>query len=38
MIGFSEAYYVIWTDPAAQRSMVVRYVLFNGPVEDYRIA
>lgn len=38
VIGFSEAYYVIWTDPEAGRSMVVRYVLFNGPVEDYQIA
>lgn len=29
--GFSEAYYIIWADPATQRTMVVRYVLFNGP-------
>lgn len=36
--GFSEAYYVIWTDPAATRSMVVRYVLFNGPTDGTKIA
>ncbi len=36
--GFSEAYYVIWTDPAKKRSMVVRYVLFNGPTDGTKIA
>jgi hypothetical protein len=34
----SEAYYVLWTDAACGRSMVVRYVLHNGPVEEARVA
>ena len=36
--GFNEAYYVIWTDPAQQLSMVIRYVLFNGPDADSQVA
>lgn len=36
--GASEAYYVLWTDAARGRSMVVRYVLHNGPVEEARVA
>ena len=34
----AEAYYVTWTDAARGLSMVVRYVLFNGPIEEARIA
>jgi FkbH-like protein/thioester reductase-like protein len=34
----SEAYYLLWTDAARGLSMVVRYVLHNGPVEEAKIA
>lgn len=37
-VNASEAYYVLWTDPVRRRSMVVRYVLHNGPIEEARIA
>ncbi len=36
--GFNEAYYVIWTDPAQELSMVIRYVLFNGPTAETQVA
>jgi hypothetical protein len=38
IVGFSEAYYVLWNDPTQKISMVVRYVLFNGPTEETKIA
>jgi hypothetical protein len=38
IIGFSEAYYVLWNDPKQKLSMVVRYVLFNGPTNETKIA
>jgi hypothetical protein len=38
VIGFSEAYYVLWNDPVQKLSMVMRYVLFNGPTEETKIA
>ncbi len=37
-VDFSEAYYVLWTDPKTNQSMVVRYVLHNGILEEYRMA
>ncbi|MDP2312964.1 MAG: thioester reductase domain-containing protein [Pseudomonadota bacterium] len=37
-VNATEAYYVLWTDPVHQRSMVVRYVIHNGPIEEARIA
>ncbi len=37
-IGFSEAYYVLWNDPIQKLSMIVRYVLFNGPTEETKLA
>lgn len=37
-IGSSEAYYVLWTDPVRRLQMVVRYVLFNGPIEEAKVA
>ncbi|WP_018969776.1 hypothetical protein [Rubritalea marina] len=36
--GFSESFYVLWNDPEQQLSMIVRYVLFNGPTEETKIA
>ena len=35
---FNEAYYVIWVDPEQQLSMVMRYVLFNGPDAESKVA
>jgi FkbH-like protein/thioester reductase-like protein len=37
-VNDSETYYVFWTDAPRGLSMVVRYVLFNGPIEEARIA
>lgn len=37
-VDASEAYYVLWTQPETQRSMVVRYVLHNGPIEEAKIS
>lgn len=34
----TEAHYVLWNDPARELAMVVRYVLFNGPIDEARIA
>jgi len=34
----SETYYVLWTDAARGLFMVMRYVLFNGPIEEARVA
>jgi thioester reductase-like protein len=37
-VNESETYYVFWTDAPRGLSMVIRYVLFNGPIEEARIA
>ncbi|HEY9720741.1 MAG TPA: hypothetical protein V6D47_01935, partial [Oscillatoriaceae cyanobacterium] len=37
-VDASEAYYVLWNQPEQGRSMVVRYVLHNGPIEEAKIA
>ena len=37
-VGFSEAYYVLWNDPTQKFSMIVRFVLFNGPTDEYKLA
>ncbi|MCB9766076.1 MAG: SDR family oxidoreductase, partial [Alphaproteobacteria bacterium] len=37
-VDFSEAYYVLWSDPSTGRSMVVRYVLHNGILEESKVA
>jgi FkbH-like protein/thioester reductase-like protein len=37
-VNATEAYYILWTDPVLERSMVIRYVLHNGPIEEARIA
>lgn len=37
-VDFSEAYYVLWNNPQAKISMVVRYVLHNGVIEEARMA
>jgi FkbH-like protein/thioester reductase-like protein len=37
-VDFSEAYYVLWNNPQAGLSMVVRYVLHNGVLEEHRMA
>lgn len=34
----SEAYYMLWSDAARGLSMVVRYVLHNGPIDDAKVA
>lgn len=34
----TEAYYVFWNDPHRQLSMVVRYVLFHGPIQEAQVA
>jgi hypothetical protein len=36
--SFSEVYYIIWNDIEKQRSMVIRYVLFNGGSIDTQAA
>lgn len=37
-VDASEAYYVLWTDAQRKRSMVVRYVLHNGPIDEAKVA
>jgi hypothetical protein len=37
-VDASEAYYVLWTDAQRRRSMVVRYVLHNGPIDEAKVA
>jgi FkbH-like protein/thioester reductase-like protein len=37
-VDASESYYVLWNDPAKRQSMVVRYVLHNGPIEEAKVA
>lgn len=34
----SEAYYLLWADAARGLSMVVRYVLHNGPIDEAKVA
>ena len=37
-VNETEAYYVLWNDPVRGLSMVVRYVLFHGPIQEAQVA
>ncbi|MBL8617610.1 MAG: thioester reductase domain-containing protein [Deltaproteobacteria bacterium] len=37
-VDAAEAYYILWTDPVTDQHMVIRYVLFNGPIEEAKFA
>lgn len=37
-VDAAEAYYILWNDPVTNQHMVIRYVLFNGPIEEAKFA